>query len=154
VGYSESAFLSPRGDDGAVLDVRYYSPEAEVAFCGHATIAAAVALAESRGPGDLVFVTREGDVPVRTRRDPDGGITATLTSVAPAVREVSAEDVDRALALLGWSAADLDPALPPRVAYAGVHHLVLAAATRERLADLDYDFEGLKAYMLERGLTT
>src|SRR5262249_15388301 len=30
----------------------------------------------------------------------------------------------------------------------------LAAGTRERLARLDYDFEGLKAFMLERDLTT
>src|SRR5690606_26299867 len=41
LGYSETAFLMPL-DDGS-FDIRYYSPLAEVAFCGHATIAAAVA---------------------------------------------------------------------------------------------------------------
>jgi PhzF family phenazine biosynthesis protein len=88
-------------------------------------------------------------VPVRVR---DG--KATLTSAVPYVEAVADQDVDEALALLRWSREELDPALPPRIAYAGVRHLVLAAATRERLARLDYDYEGLRAYMLRRELTT
>jgi len=39
VGYSETAFVV----DGSV---RYFSPKAEVPFCGHATIASAVARAD------------------------------------------------------------------------------------------------------------
>lgn len=39
VGFSEMAFVVPR-DDGD-LDIRYFSPEIEVPFCGHATIATA-----------------------------------------------------------------------------------------------------------------
>ncbi|MFU8891808.1 MAG: PhzF family phenazine biosynthesis protein, partial [Anaerosomatales bacterium] len=35
VGYSETAFVAPAG--GWQRTVRYYSPEAEVTFCGHAT---------------------------------------------------------------------------------------------------------------------
>jgi PhzF family phenazine biosynthesis protein len=62
--------------------------------------------------------------------------------------------VAEALAALDWPAADLDPALPPRIAYAGARHLVLAAATRARLADLDYDFERLAALMRRLELTT
>src|SRR5689334_3434633 len=64
LGYSESAFLTARDDGG--FDIRFYSPLAEVAFCGHATIAAAVALAERDGAGPRVFHTREGQVPVDT----------------------------------------------------------------------------------------
>jgi len=44
VGYSETAFLSPA--EGFRRAVRYYSPEAEVSFCGHARIAAGVLLGE------------------------------------------------------------------------------------------------------------
>ncbi|HUG21039.1 PhzF family phenazine biosynthesis protein, partial [Piscinibacter sp.] len=39
-------------------------------------------------------------------------------------------------------------------AYAGAWHLVLAAKHRARLAEIDYDFEGLKALMLQHELTT
>ena len=51
VGYSETAFLRPHLDAAGEYDVRYFSPEAEVPFCGHATVAAGVALTERDGPG-------------------------------------------------------------------------------------------------------
>ncbi|MFH9353429.1 PhzF family phenazine biosynthesis protein [Kitasatospora sp. NPDC017646] len=152
VGYSETAFLTP-GDAQGAYRVRYFSPLTEVPFCGHATVASAVALAERTGPGRYVFGTAAGDVPVEVERGADG-LRATLTSVEPEVEEVPAADVEEALALLGWAAADLDPALPPRIAYAGARHLVLAAGTRARLARLDYDFDGLAAFMRARDLVT
>ncbi|GGQ16237.1 PhzF family phenazine biosynthesis protein [Streptomyces roseolilacinus] len=157
LGYSESVFLTPPpeglGEPGRAFTVRYFSPVAEVPFCGHATVAAAVALGERTGPGDLVFATRAGEVPVSVA-ERDGTLRATLTSVVPYVEDAAAGDVTEALAALDWPAADLDPALPPRIAFAGARHLVLAAASRERLADLDYDFERLRSLMLRLDLTT
>ncbi|GCE01243.1 PhzF family phenazine biosynthesis protein [Embleya hyalina] len=146
---TEAAPTTPRA-----YTVRYFSPLAEVSFCGHATIAAAIALAERIGPGPLAFTTRAGLVPVDVTPGPDGRLRATLTSVEPHHTPAPAADVAEALALLGWSADDLDPELPPGYAYAGAHHLILAAATRSRLADLDYDFDGLAAFMRARDLTT
>jgi PhzF family phenazine biosynthesis protein len=151
LGYSESAFLRPAGDGTA--DIRYFSPEAEVPFCGHATIATAVAWAERHGAGSLLLRTMSGEVPV-TVSTADGRPVATLTSVEPAVRDADPADLEEALAALGWTREDLDPALPPRIGYAGAHHLILAARTRERLAALDYDFDRLKALMLARDWTT
>jgi PhzF family phenazine biosynthesis protein len=148
VNYSESAFVVKRDAEGE-YDVRYFSPEAEVPFCGHATIATAVALAERDGPGPLVFHTMAGPVPIDTTPT-----TATLTSVAPHTEELPEHVLDRALAALGWQQEELDAQLPPRIAYAGARHLILAAATRDRLADLNYDFDALKALMLEHDLTT
>jgi PhzF family phenazine biosynthesis protein len=147
LGYSETAFVFPR--EHREYDVRYFSPLAEVPFCGHATIATAVALAERDGPGPLLFHTPAGEVPVDTTND-----TATLTSVVPHVEHVPADLLEHALSALHWSDTDLDPALPPKVAYAGARHLILAAATRARLADLDYDFGALQRIMLAHDLTT
>ncbi|MFE6912985.1 PhzF family phenazine biosynthesis protein [Streptomyces rubiginosohelvolus] len=152
LGYSESAFLTERTGEGAYT-IRYFSPKAEVPFCGHATVATALALAERDGPGALEFTTPAGLVPVSVVRE-GGTLRATLTSVAPHVEEAAEADLTEALAALDWAAADLDPALPPRIAYAGARHLVLAAATRERLADLDYDFARLEALMRRLDLTT
>jgi PhzF family phenazine biosynthesis protein len=144
VGYSETAFVTGR-EPGGRYRVRYFSPLAEVAFCGHATVATAVAL----GAGEHLFVTNAGDVPVSV----DGG-RATLTSVPPEVSDLEAGDLARLLAALRWSEFDLDETLPPRVAYAGVFHPILAAVSRRRLAELDYDVPALKALMEERGWTT
>ena len=91
LGYSETAFATKREDGG--YDVRYFSPEAEVPFCGHATIATGVALAERDGPGLLSFHTQAGEVPVATQGT-NGAVTATLTSVAPHVEDVPQELLD------------------------------------------------------------
>ncbi|SDS25010.1 PhzF family phenazine biosynthesis protein [Actinoplanes derwentensis] len=144
VGYSETAFVT--GRDGDRFRVRYFSPLAEVPFCGHATVATAVAL----GPGEHVFTTNAGAVPVRV----DDSGTATLTSVDPHVGELPAADLAALLAALRWPAGDLDPELPPRVAFAGAYHPIIAVTSRARLADLDYDVPALKALMTEREWTT
>jgi PhzF family phenazine biosynthesis protein len=85
VGYSETAFLTARGSDPAAreYDVRYFTPEGEVPFCGHATIAADVALAEREGSGDFLFHVAAGDIPLKTRTDASRGATAALLSVPP-----------------------------------------------------------------------
>ncbi|WP_030196763.1 PhzF family phenazine biosynthesis protein [Streptomyces sp. NRRL S-87] len=158
LGYSETAFLTapPEGlgaGPGRGFTVRYYSPKAEVPFCGHATVAAAIALGERIGPGELLFDTRAGVVPVTVAADGDG-LTATLTSVEPKTEDVDPADLAEALAALDWPAEDLDPAIGPRIAYAGARHLVLGAATRARLADLAYDFDRLEALMRRLDLTT
>ena len=166
VGFSETAFLVPRG--GGRFDVRYFSPRAEVSFCGHATIASAVAFAERSGErsgegsngsdgsdGDLlVYATPAGEVEVRTARAGDGSWHATLTSVPTTTVEPSDGLVELLLEALRWSPDDLDPALPVRVAYAGAWHPIVAARSRRRLADLDYDLEGLAALMDRQRWTT
>ena len=58
------------------------------------------------------------------------------------------------LAALGWAATELDPALPPRLAFAGAWHPIVAAGSRERLAALDYDYPALGRLMAEHGWTT
>ncbi len=151
VGYSETAFLVP-GVDGEA-DVRYFSPEAEVPFCGHATIATGVAWAERHGPGRMTMRTQAGPVEVEMTFE-EGRPVATLTSVPPHVHPADPADVVEALTALRWDPSELDPALPPKVAFAGAHHLILAAGSRERLGVLDYDFPRLKELMEARSWTT
>ncbi|QIY59011.1 PhzF family phenazine biosynthesis protein [Streptomyces sp. RPA4-5] len=155
LGHSETAFVTPgpAPDDVRSFTLRFFSPKAEVGFCGHATIATAVALGERRGTGDFTFHTTAGVVPVTVAAQ-DGVLKATLTSVSPQVYDVAAAEVAEALAALGWQASELDEGLPPRIAFAGVRHLVLAAATRERLAALDYDFDRLLHLMQRLDLMT
>ncbi|MER6005847.1 PhzF family phenazine biosynthesis isomerase [Nonomuraea angiospora] len=152
LGYSETAFLHPT--DERQYRIQYFSPLAEVAFCGHATIAASVALGAQIGPGTVDLATQAGPVPVEIATDSTGGFTATLTSPPTSSRQASEQEVRAALDALGWPADDLDPEYPPHVAYAGNHHLVLAAASRRRLADLDYDFDALGKHMTDMGWTT
>ncbi|HWO58423.1 MAG TPA: PhzF family phenazine biosynthesis isomerase [Umezawaea sp.] len=145
VGYSETAFLVPGGDRR--FDVRYFSPVVEVPFCGHATVAAAVALGERIGDGDLVFETPAGAVSVGV-----SGGRASLTSVPTRSVVASEEVVGRALGALGWDRGDVS--WPVHVAHGGAGHLMVGVGRRDRLSSLDYDFEGLGDVLRSAGLIT
>ena len=154
VGDSETAFLVARDTRPNVYDVRYFSPTQEVPFCGHATIASAIALVE-RSPADvLIFHTPAGFVSITTFQNDKGELVAELTSVAPRVSQPPPDVLVGVLGALRWSADDLDPDYPVLLANAGAEHLVLVTKTRQRLADLDYDFDDLATVMHRYGLVT
>ena len=151
VGFSETAFLAPA--NGNVRTVRYFSPEAEVPFCGHATIAAGVALGRQAGGGVYQFNTTVGRIPVEVSRR-NGVMHASLTSVNPKFEPVTSSLLANVLSVLGWDKKELDDSIPPARAFAGAWHLVIAVKSKSRLDDLDYDFDPLKKIMLDDNLTT
>jgi PhzF family phenazine biosynthesis protein len=151
VGYSETAFLTPSSVDA--WTTRYYSPAAEVSFCGHATIASAVVLANRFGNRTYHLETGVGDVPVEVRGAPHAP-RATLTSVATEQRACPPGLLDTISRSFGWSEEDLDPAVPPALSYAGAWHLILALAQRATLAELSYDFDDVRRAMADHDLTT
>ncbi len=151
VGYSETAFVAPQS--GLERTIRYYSPIAEVSFCGHATIAAGAMLGAAAGDATFHLQTSIGEVPVTVQTTEDG-IRVALTSVETRHRTAEPSFLDAVLSTLGWSRDELDPSLPPAIAFAGAWHLVLGAAGRARLDRLDYDFDALKTLMEAEELTT
>lgn len=151
VGFSETAFISP--NEGNIRTVRYYSPEAEVAFCGHATIATGVALGEISGCGLYEFNTSIGIIPVDVSECNDE-IRASLTSVEPKFKLASEALIKKTLSALNWRVDELDISIPAAVAFAGNWHLVLAVKSKQRLDNLNYEFDKLKQIMLDENLTT
>ena len=151
VGFSETAFIAP--STGGERTIRFYSPEAEVSFCGHATIASGVVLGERDGDGVFDLHATVGVVPVAVSTV-GGKWVAALTSVTPRHEEAPASLLDRVLLALDWRNDELDPSIVPVRAYAGAWHLVIAAATHARLQRLAYRFDVLKQVMLADGLTT
>lgn len=153
LGYSETAFVMPDEADSRRTRVRYFSPKAEVAFCGHATVATAVALAERAGPGELLLATMAGPIDVVTEAR-DGQLAATLTSRPAHSRPAGAAVLSRALSAFGWTGADLAEGFPPHVAFAGNDHLVLGVRSQRLLDALRYDFDALATLMAEESWTT
>lgn len=151
VGFSETVFIAPAS--GIDRRVRYFSPEAEVSFCGHATIAGGAVLGSADGEITYQLSTNIGIVPV-TVRSVDGHAEVSLRSVEPAYKLATQAIIDEVLPILGWKNDELDPTIAPAVAYAGAWHLVIAVAQSDRLAELDYEFEKLKSLMLRENLTT
>lgn len=154
VGFSETAFAAPLAD-GKGWRVRYFAPEIEVPFCGHATIALGAALAREYGDGVFALTLNEAAVTVEGRRKGESGlVSAALQSPPTWSRPADPQLVEGALALFGYRASDLDPRLPPALAHAGAGHLVLGLASRELLAGMRYELDAGRALMLAHGLAT
>ncbi|MCK0167067.1 PhzF family phenazine biosynthesis protein [Jannaschia sp. S6380] len=150
VGYSESAFAMPDGDGWRV---RYFAPDGEVAFCGHATIALGSVLGQRCGAGRFALSLRDDAISVEAAQDDDIW-SATLTSPATRSAPLAAELRSKVLNLFDLAEGDLDPRLPETRAHAGVDHAVLLLRDRDRLARMDYDFDAGTALMRDAGLTT
>jgi len=156
VDFAETAFVTGTRDDGA-RQIRYFSPIAEVPFCGHATIATAVAIAERgdavRGDADgdaIVFATTVGDIRIEVERRAEG-IAAAFTSVVPSVSDLPPAERDAILDLLSLTNADLDAELPPRIADAGNPHPVIALTDRGAFDTFTFDAGRVRALMNDRG---
>ena len=141
VGFSETAFIAPA--NGANRIVRYFSPQAEVSFCGHATIASGVVLGQQEGEGTYTLSTMVGDVEV-TVTSRDGRMEASLISVDTRHESVAEDLLHAVLVALDWIMDDVDLSIPPAKAFAGAWHFILAVGGQARLANLNYDFEGLR----------
>ena len=151
VGYSETAFIAP--GSGLDREVRYYSPEAEVTFCGHATIASGVVIGRDGGAGRYVLASAAGPVPL-TIREEKGAWLVTLESVEPQSHGAPGDVLEEYLSTFGWSQEVLHGDIAPAIAYAGAWHLILPLRARDTLAALAYEFDALKALMLRDDLTT
>ncbi|MEO7262919.1 MAG: PhzF family phenazine biosynthesis isomerase [Jatrophihabitantaceae bacterium] len=156
VGYSETVFVTdgPPVPDRRRYTVRYFSPLAEVPFCGHATVALGAALGSALGAGDLKLDTAAGLVSLSTGQHSGGQWWTRLASVAARQQLVELTVLQRALDCFGWSSDVLEAGLPPMLSYAGAWHLILCLAERRTLETMSYDFQALQDLCAEQGWTT
>ena len=150
VGFSETAYACPVENSWRV---RYFSPEAEVPFCGHATIALGAALALDQGDGVFDLILNEAKISVEGKREGDL-VSAALQSPATHSKPASAETITEVLDLFGLTDTDLDPAISPAHAHGGADHFVLALNSRETLAAMSYDFDRGRELMKREGFVT
>ncbi|MET1052801.1 MAG: PhzF family phenazine biosynthesis protein [Mycetocola sp.] len=143
LGFSETAFLTQVTPISA--RVRYFTPLDEIAFCGHATIASGVALA-NRGAGPVITLqTNAGEVPVDVTKD-----AATLTAVDTTTHPLGHDKREELLVALRLRDADLDPELTPAFIRGGNPHPIVFV--REGLlATLDHDGDALLALQDREG---
>lgn len=152
IDFTETAFVTGSTDDGA-MSVRFFSPVAEVPFCGHATIATAVALVErgrSETDGTIRFSTSVGPIAIMVSHD-GTGVRGAFTSIRPSITELPARDLAAILHLLGLQPGALDPDLPPRIAHAGNPHPIIVIADRAVFDEFHFDPDAARALMDDRG---
>jgi PhzF family phenazine biosynthesis protein len=152
VGYSETAFAVPNGAPDR-WQVRYFSPESEVPFCGHATIALGAALGRHSGEGRFELQLNAATISVEATAS-DNGYVAALQSPPTRSNAARPDLVAQALAMFGYSDEQLDSTVPPAEIHAGADHLVLALKHRGDLAAMTYELDAGRALMRDYGLVT
>ena len=150
VGFSETVFAAPV--EGG-FRVRYFSPAAEVPFCGHATIALGAALAGLHGDGVFQLTLNQAQISVEGHAQGEL-ISAALQSPPTHSEPVDPGLVDEALELFGYEHNDLDARIPPALINGGARHLVLALNSREKLRAMSYDQHAGRELMVREGWVT
>ncbi|WP_425044865.1 PhzF family phenazine biosynthesis protein [Primorskyibacter sp. S87] len=151
IGYSETAFATQEGNRWRV---RYFAPESEVDFCGHATVALGAALIDLHGPGNFDLRINAGDISVSGTLNRDGQKEIQLVSPRTRTKPIDFAALNSALELFGLDTDDLDPDLLPVVANAGNDHLVLPLRSQDTLSKMHYDLAQGRELMEKQDLTT
>lgn len=152
VGYSETAFAVP-ADGGESYRVRYFSPETEVPFCGHATIALGAVLAEQVGEGSYALQLNDARISVDGWQE-SGAYRAALRSPETFSRPLAPGLLNGVLDLFSLSADALDADIPPAFIHGGANHIVIVLKDRSRLAQMDYSLEAGRRFMRTNDLVT
>lgn len=153
VGYSETAFAFAKDGERKSWRVRYFSPESEVPFCGHATIALGAVLGRDSGAGTYSLTLNNASITVDTETTPKG-IVAALSSPPTKSRSMSDAEMHDVLALFDLTVDDLDPRLAPAHIHGGSDHVVVPLKSRTRLAAMAYDLDKGRQVMRDHNLVT
>jgi PhzF family phenazine biosynthesis protein len=139
--------------DETSFDLKYYSSEREVDFCGHATIAIMYDLLENdaglRNEPYLTVVTNRGRLLVENRiaREDAVFISAPSPSFSPGrVARV------RLAQALGISPDIVTTAYPTSIVNAGLETLIVPIGTLHDVLAMEPQFEPLKLFCLENGI--
>jgi PhzF family phenazine biosynthesis protein len=130
----ESAFLLPPTDPKADFRVRYFTPQEEINFCGHATIGSAWLLASEYGWAEkddhIIFETNVGLIPVHWDKHENRINMVTMTQVSPKVKEIELDKLEIAQ-LVGIPPDQLDERFPIKLANTGNWHLLVPIKTHQ-----------------------
>jgi trans-2,3-dihydro-3-hydroxyanthranilate isomerase len=153
---SETAFLTKSDIPGADFRVRYFTPTAEIDFCGHATVGLSWVLATEYGwlqREKVVLETNVGLVPVEWWKDGENLEAVVMSQVAPRTREARVT-VEEIADILGMAAADIDRRYPVRLGYTGNWHLLVPVKSRQAIDNAKPDLERLARINREDGVST
>jgi PhzF family phenazine biosynthesis protein len=149
---SEVGYIWSTPDQKWAYELRYFSRNREVNFCGHATVAIMHDLLrrEPNSKPDMVkIMTPVGLLEVEDRiRDEN---LVFIHAPEPTFMEVSSTSVDVAMAL-ALSGKALDTSYPIALVNAGLNTLLVAVRTLSDCVECLPDFDTLRAFCLDNGI--
>jgi PhzF family phenazine biosynthesis protein len=139
--------------DENTFDLKYYSSEREVDFCGHATIAIMYDLlrndAELMNKRFLNVVTSKGELVVENRVPQQDAVFITAPSPSFSSTEIAQENAAKALSI---STDVINPAYPISIVNAGLETLIVPIDTLQALLVIAPDFEGLRRFCQDNSI--
>lgn len=150
IGYELKGFVSEVGfvwqEDG-LFNLRYFSSDSEVAFCGHATIAILYDLLKSSPEPQVTFRVKAGDLTAYNRIKEEDAVYITAPAPRFLDRQISAVEI---APLLGIAPEEIDPAMPIRVIDGGLRTLHIPVKSLETVLSMRPDEAGLRQFSLDR----
>jgi len=148
IGDSETVFAKEIGKN--IFKVRYFSPEGEITFCGHATIALGASLRTLHGKKQFVVVFNNGELQLDAFSLDDIRFNSPSTH-HQAIHDNELDEVKR---LFGLKSDEIDMRWPPAIVNAGNDHVFIALKSRECLKQLNYNFSLTQKWMREKQYIT
>jgi trans-2,3-dihydro-3-hydroxyanthranilate isomerase len=136
---SETSFVLPPTDPDANIQVRFFTPSAELPFAGHPTIGTHVVLArldryDISGPVTRIWQqVKVGTLPVDLIADANGEINRAVMTQGEARHGEMYLDQERLAAALGLIPADIHPDLPAQVFSTGLPGLIIPLASLDAI---------------------
>lgn len=171
IGFSETAFITPRGD--ANYDVRFFTPTTEVELCGHATIASfycLAVLAQREGrllPNLLWQNTKAGRLSIEILYEQNAVRSVLMEQAEPrAYGVIKGECKENIAASLALTTEDLtlsEQDIQPQIISTGLRDVIIPVRNRETLNRIvldkqkvsnisrELDVVGYHVYTMERG---
>ncbi len=158
VNVSETAFVLTA--ERATRRLRFFTPEMEIDFCGHATLAAWWSLAKAglvtTAPGISRFTqeTNVGILQVDIHSDEDDITRVVMTQGKPVIVEPRVMGME-VVGFLNVPRASVEVARAPiQVASTGLNHLIVPVDSADRLTNLAPDLDKLGAWCEKRSVHT
>lgn len=152
VGFSETVFAARESAENS-WRVRYFSPETEVPFCGHATIALGAVLAKEESSGTYALNLNNAQISVTSSIE--GGLyRAALQSPTTNSRLLTKDEISSTLNLFTYTTDQLDPLFQPAYINGGAGHYYFALKSRQDLREMEYDLENGKVFMRDNEICT
>ncbi|WP_428023179.1 PhzF family phenazine biosynthesis protein [Arcobacter sp.] len=150
VNYSETAFLIKQGDS---FRIRYFSPETEIAFCGHATIASGYLIGEKFGLGKYNLILNNGNIEIEVSQK-NGESFTSITSMKTHSKDAKEEYINSIIEAFSFKKEDLNSKYPIKIAFSGNDHLIIFLKNKEKLQEMKYDFDKVKVLMKKENIVT
>ena len=133
VGFSETAFICQQKER---FKIRYFSPEMEIPFCGHATIASGALFGETFGVGTYHLELNDGNIEITVTQNSNGTFSSVLCSPATSSKPAEADYIEKVLSTFNYELADVNTEFPIYFANAGAKHLIIVLQKHTKLQNM------------------